>query len=93
MLEPGPSGPGYRMAVFPGANGVGGALMHGDGYVPGRQGAVLYLNGDDLNAVLNRVEAAGGKVLQDKSDIGDGNGFSDLFEDTEGNRVGLRSAG
>lgn len=93
-FEPGPSGPGYQMATFPGANGVNGALMQGDGYIPSRRGAVLYLNGgDDLSAVLNRVEAAGGRVLQDKFEIGDGNGFSAYFEDTEGNRVGLHSMG
>ena len=79
-LEPGPSAPDYQMAMFSGANGVNGALMQGEGYVPSRQGAVLYLNGgDDLDAVLSRVEAAGGEVLTEKADIGDGNGFFAYF--------------
>ena len=92
-LEPGPSGPGYQMAMFPTQGGVGGALMQGEVYTPSHQGALVYLNGgDDLNTVLSRVEAAGGKVLQEKFGIGE-NGFPAYFEDTEGNRVGLHSLG
>ena len=92
VLEPGPSGPGYRMAMFPSTNGVNGALMQGDGYVSSHHGSVLYLNGgDDLSTVLHRVEGAGGRVLAAKADIGDGLGFTAYFEDTEGNRVGLHS--
>jgi uncharacterized protein len=39
-----------------------GCLVKGEGFVPSMQGVVAYLNGgDDLSAVLARVEKAGGK--------------------------------
>ena len=81
------------MAMLPYQDGVGGALMQGDGYTPSRQGSIVYLNGgDDLSVPLSKVEAAGGKVLTDKISIGE-NGFIAFFLDTEGNRVGLHSPG
>ena len=73
-------------------NGVGGAIVHGDGSVPSRQGTLVYLNGgDDLAAMLARVEAAGGSVAVPKTEIGNGFGFFAHFVDTEGNKVGLHS--
>jgi predicted enzyme related to lactoylglutathione lyase len=83
---------GLRMAFFPMENGgVGGALVQGNGYVPTAQGINVYLNGgEDLDAILRRVEAAGGKVALPKTSIGE-NGFMALFLDTEGNKVGLHS--
>ncbi len=92
---------GARMAFFPtDRNGdgdmmsVGGTLVQGDGYVPTVQGARVYLNaGDDLNKVLGRIDAAGGKVVQPKTGIGENGdmGYLAYFFDTEGNKVGLFS--
>ena len=89
---------GIRMALFPTDGGegmvVGGSLVQGDGFVPTAQGARVYLNaGDDLNTVLRRVEAAGGKVVQAKTGIGEKSemGYFAYFLDTEGNKVGLHS--
>jgi uncharacterized protein len=75
---------------------IGGAIVHVQdkswGYKPDHSGSIVYLNGgDDLSAPLSRVEAAGGKVLKPKTDIGQGFGYFAFFEDTEGNRVGLHS--
>lgn len=83
---------GNQMAFLPaGKGGVGGAIVQGDQYTPSTEGTVVYLSGgDDLSVVLNKVEGAGGKVLVPKTDIGE-NGFSALFVDSEGNRVGLHS--
>lgn len=93
-LEPGPTMDGFQMVMFPPTEGVNGALVQGETYVPSGQGAVIYLSGgDDLTTVLSRVEGAGGKALSEKIDIGDGNGFCAYFEDTEGNRIGLHSMG
>lgn len=84
---------GYTMAMFPAEEGVGGALLHGEGYAPSKEGIVLYLNGgDDLSTVLNKVEGAGGQVVTPKTNIGE-NGFIAYFVDTEGNKVGLHSMG
>ncbi len=88
---------GTRMAFFPTDRegmGVGGSLTQGSDYVPTKQGALVYLNaGDDLNKVLGRIDAAGGKVVQAKTSIGENGemGYLAYFLDTEGNKVGLFS--
>ena len=84
--------PGFTMAMFPAEEGgVGGALVHGDGYKPSQEGTVVYLNGGaDLSDVLDKVQTAGGKVVMPKTDIGE-HGFVAYFQDTEGNKVGLHS--
>lgn len=85
--------PGMTMAMFPAEDGVGGALVHAEGYKPSQDGTVVYLNGgDDLSKVLDKVEGAGGKVVIPKTDIGE-NGFFAHFVDIEGNRVALHSMG
>lgn len=91
QLEAGPAGEGYMMATFPAENDVSGALLSGEGYVPSTNGTTVYLNGgDDLSVVLDRMEAAGGKIIVPKTHIGE-NGFFAFFLDTEGNKVGLHS--
>jgi uncharacterized protein len=90
-LKADPAMPGYEMAMFPSQGGVDGALIQGEGYKPSHWGSLVYLNGgEDLSHVLNRVEKAGGKILQQKTSIGK-NGFMAYFEDTEGNKVALHS--
>lgn len=72
--------------------GIGGAIVLGDGYVPSNQGVRVYLNGGaDLNAVLNRVGGAGGKVVVEKVQITPEYGYFATFEDTEGNLISLHS--
>lgn len=72
--------------------GVGGAIVHGEGYVPSNKGTVPYLNaGTDLAAVLARVEVAGGRVVQKKTLVAPGMGYYAHFLDSEGNRVALHS--
>lgn len=84
---------GTRMGMFPSdGNNVSGAIVHGEDYVPGMQGPLVYLaGGDDLSPMLARVGAAGGKVIVPKTRISPEFGFFALFIDTEGNRVGLHS--
>ena len=89
---------GMKMAVFPGhgetpegENLVHGALVQMSDRKPSNQGAMIYFNGgDDLTPYFNRVEAAGGKVIQGKTSIGP-HGFFAMFEDTEGNIQALHS--
>jgi len=72
-------------------NGVGGGIMQMEGVNPSAEGVTIYLNGgDDLSGSLSRVEAAGGKIIMPKTDIGE-NGFMAQLLDTEGNRVALHS--
>lgn len=74
--------------------GVGGAIVHGEDMSPSKQGTIVYLNGgDDLAAMLARVEGAGGKITVPKTEIGSDFGFFAHFIDTEGNKVGLHSMG
>ena len=71
---------------------VGGAIVAGTGRAPAQDGTLPYLNGGvDLNIVLNRIEKAGGKVIQPKTFIGDSLGYIAHFIDTEGNKIALHS--
>jgi uncharacterized protein len=80
---------GTPMAIFPYQDGVGGALVQDTRVRPSSDGTAVYLDAAGaLDACVRRVEAAGGKVLLPKTDIGDP-GFIALMLDSEGNRVGL----
>ena len=90
IMRAGPTGP--RLALFPvdPAKGVSGALAKGSGYTPTTFGTKVYLTaGEDLAAVLDRVEPAGGTVAVPKTQISPQYGFMGAFIDTEGNWVGL----
>lgn len=67
-----------------------GALVKMNEAQPGIGGTLVYFASEEINAELNRVEAAGGKILRPKLDIGEF-GFIALIQDTEGNMIGLRS--
>ena len=81
----------HQMGFFPG-EGVSGAIVKADGYKPSMDGALIYLAaGEDLTGVMNKIEKAGGKVLQPKMKVTDEIGYIAVFTDTEGNRVALHS--
>lgn len=83
-----------QMAVFPysAADGVGGCLMAGPGLVPSHTGAMVYLPvTPTLDAALERLAAAGGRVTTPKVVLPDGLGVFAHVEDSEGNRVGLHA--
>jgi hypothetical protein len=82
-----------KLAVFPYEKpGVSGCVIAGDGYNPGRDGAVVYINCDGkLDEVLARVWSAGGKVARPKTDLPPGMGSFAHIVDVEGNRVGLHA--
>jgi predicted enzyme related to lactoylglutathione lyase len=78
--------------LFDQEKGVGCAIVQGETYIPSAQGVKLYLNGGlDLNTVLNRVPAAGGKIVLSKTAIGSGLGYMAAFQDPEGNHIHLHS--
>jgi predicted enzyme related to lactoylglutathione lyase len=53
---------------------------------------LVYLNGNpDVQNVLDKVEAAGGKILVPKTQISPEHGYMAVFADTEGNRIGLHA--
>jgi len=84
-----------QMASFPytpGNGKVAGALVKSDFNKPAMEGILIYLNANpDLDAVLEKVAGAGGKVLVPKTLINDQIGYMAFISDTEGNRIGLHS--
>ncbi len=86
-----------RMRMFPlddMMNDVGGAVVDSGGFHRPSltDGPLIYLNGNpDLQNVLDKVEAAGGKIMVPKTEISPDYGFMAVFIDTEGNRIGLHS--
>lgn len=89
--------PNIKMRMFPlddMMNQVGGALVDSGGFhkPSATDGPLIYLNGNpDVQQVLDRVEAAGGKILLPKTEISPEYGFMAVIMDTEGNRIGLHS--
>ena len=82
---------GFKMGIFP-HNDVGCALCFGPHYKPSADGTVVYMDASpDLSEALNRIEAAGGKIIQPKKQISPEHGFMALFLDSEGNRIALHS--
>lgn len=86
---------GMKMAFFPyeNMNGkVSGGLVQGPMHKPSVDGAKIYLNGNpDLANALSKIEAAGGKIVMQKTKISDEIGFMAHFIDSEGNNVALHS--
>lgn len=82
------------LAVFAYADGAtGGCLMVGPGTPPpSAEGTLVYLNAaPSLDAVLDRVARAGGRITTPKVQLpGDMGVFAHVI-DTEGNRVGLHA--
>ena len=89
--------PNFKMRMFPlqdMQNGVGGALVDSGGFhkPSATEGPLIYLNGNpDVQQVLNKVEAAGGKIMVPKTEISPEHGFMAVMMDTEGNRIALHS--
>lgn len=82
----------FQMAFFPANKGVGGAIVSGPSCEPSQTGSLVYLNGGtDLNLVLGRVEAAGGRIVMPKTLIDKESGFFAIFIDSEGNKLALHS--
>jgi len=85
-----------KMRMFPldDMMGVGGALVYAEGfYKPSlHEGPLVYLNGNpDVQNILDRIEAAGGKIVVPKTQISPEYGYMAVFIDSEGNRVALHS--
>ncbi len=80
---------GNLMAIFD-FEGVRGALWQESGYECPGAGTRIYLNmPDGMDAVLSRVESAGGSILSAKSLITTEIGWSAAIADPDGNQIGL----
>ena len=89
--------PNIKMRMFPlddMMKQVGGALVDSGGFhkPSATDGPLIYLNGNpDVQHVLDKVEAAGGKIMVPKTEISPEYGSMAVILDTEGNRIALHS--
>jgi len=86
---------GMKFVGFPSdpMNGkVSGGLVQGPMHTPSQTGVIVYLNANpSIQAVIDRIEPAGGKVVMPRTQISPEIGYMAFFVDTEGNRVGLHA--
>jgi hypothetical protein len=86
-----------KMRMFPlddMMKGIGGAIVKNvEFYKPSAtDGPLIYLNGNpDVQNILDKIEAAGGKIIVSKTQISPEYGHMAVFIDTEGNRIALHS--
>ena len=89
--------PNIKMRMFPlddMMKQVGGALVDSGGFhkPSATDGPLIYLNGNpDVQHVLDKVEAAGGKIMVPITEISPEYGSMAVILDTEGNRIALHS--
>ncbi|MCH6233390.1 VOC family protein [Cognataquiflexum rubidum] len=82
-----------KMLAFPSEmeqHGASGALVEMKGFEAGGNSTIVYFYSADCAVEEERIEQAGGKVLQNKFPIGE-YGFCSVVMDTEGNTIGFNS--
>jgi len=86
---------GMKMLAFPidpASGKVSGGLVQSQTHTPAQNGTIVYLNANpSIQQVIDRIEAAGGKVVMPRTQISPEVGYMAFFVDTEGNRVGLHA--
>jgi uncharacterized protein len=82
-----------EIGIFPYAEpATGGCITSSRDLKPSSSGVLVYLNAQpNVDAVLARVEKAGGKVEGPVVELPNGIGYIGFITDTEGNRIGLHS--
>lgn len=69
---------------------VSGTLLKSEKSKPSKEGGLIYLNASpSIQTVIEKIESAGGKLVQRKTKIPAG--YISIFIDTEGNKVGLHA--
>ncbi len=94
-MMPMPENIGMKMTGFPADMGSGkanGCLAQSDQHKPSTDGVIIYLNANPkIQPVVDRVEAAGGKVVVPTMDISPEIGKMAFIIDTEGNKIGIHA--
>jgi uncharacterized protein len=89
--------PNIKMRMFPlddMMTGVGGAIVDSGGFhkPSATDGPLIYLNANpDVQNVLDKVEAAGGKIVVPKTMISPDYGYMAVLLDSEGNRIAVHA--
>jgi predicted enzyme related to lactoylglutathione lyase len=87
--------PGMKMASFPfemGSGKANGALAESPYHKPSKEGTIVYLNANpSIQAVIDRIEKAGGQVVMPKTQISPEIGWMSFFLDSEGNQIALHA--
>lgn len=92
-LEKRSYGKDHQKAFFQDVNGkFQGAVSHSPDCVPLNNGVFISFDVEDMDTTIQRVKKSGGKIIHPKQKIEEqGFGYSCLFIDSEGNRIGLSS--
>jgi predicted enzyme related to lactoylglutathione lyase len=84
--------PQFNYYQFAGDGGPGGGFPQIGGQGDYKVGDVVpYIATDDIDAMLQKAQALGGKILLPKTEI-TGQGWFAFFADPTGNRIGLYTA-
>ncbi len=81
---------GYGIVKSNGEGSIGGGIGKTDGGAPPH--ATFYIEVDNIQAHLDRITEMGGKVVMPETEVPNMVTFA-LFQDTEGNTVGLVKSG
>jgi uncharacterized protein len=83
--------PDGKYAMFKTGEKSGGGFDANTTPAPEKTGPGLVINVGDINAKLEEIRKAGGKVFQEKTEIGGGFGYYARFIDPNGNHMQLHS--
>lgn len=75
--------------IFTGEGSIGGGLMKKAVPEHSGQSVVLYIETDNIEATLNKAASLGGSIIMPKTLINENAGYFALFNDIDGNTMGL----
>lgn len=79
----------FKLAIIKGQMGC---LVQHAAYKPSHEGVLIYIQTPlAINDLLAKVEALGGRILRPSALISEDFGYTGIFEDSEGNRIGLHA--
>jgi len=82
--------PEMNYAMFQTPDGPDGGFSK-QAKIAGEPGIALYIEVEDIDAILKKIEEAGGKAVHPNTAISPDFGFFGIFTDVEGNSIGLWS--
>ena len=82
--------PQMEYAMFKPSDGPGGGFST-QAKIAGYPGVFIYIEVEDIDATLKKIEENGGKTVKGKTQISPENGYFGIFLDIEGNSIGLWS--